>query len=111
MFGILKGRYSEHKDKLKKLGVRGINSDEEKETFERVLEALQAYKNEHGDLLVPDYYVAAPAAGTESSSGLPLGKIVKSIRKKGRFTQFRDRLEDIGFVFNDGLNKPIEEIA
>lgn len=89
-----------------------IDTSEEDDKFERVLEALIAYKNLKGNLLVPnDFMFPKSESGDDKFAGMKLGRIVKSIRKEGRFAQFRDKLEEIGFVFNDGKNKPIKEVV
>ncbi len=62
-------------------------------SFDEVVELLKAYKNEHGDLLVPNKYCTV--------DGIKLGNIVRSIRIGGRKTTAEERakLDEIGFVW------------
>ena len=62
-------------------------------SFEKVLELLEEYQNEHGDLLVPARYCTA--------NGIKLGSIVNNIRTGVRKTtaEQKAKLAEIGFVW------------
>ena len=62
-------------------------------SFGKVLELLKAYKNEHGDLLVPNKYCTV--------DGIKLGSIVQSIRTGNRkiTSDERAKLNELGFVW------------
>ena len=62
-------------------------------SFGKVLELLKAYKNEHGDLLVPNKYCTV--------DGIKLGSIVQSIRTGNRkiTSDERAKLDELGFVW------------
>ena len=61
--------------------------------FDKVIELLEEYKNEYGDLLVPARYCTV--------DGINLGRIVSSIRKGARRTTAEEKakLDELGFVW------------
>ncbi|MBO5142189.1 MAG: helicase associated domain-containing protein, partial [Clostridia bacterium] len=61
-------------------------------SFNEILELFKAYKEEHGDLLVPKKYVTV--------NGVKLGSIVHTIRKGDRKTTVEEKakLNELGFV-------------
>ena len=85
------------------LGIKNIDTTEEEQKFENVLRALRAYKQVHGNLLVPEDFVVPNSESFDPElAGLKLGKIAKSIRQLGRFSQFREKLVEMGFVYSIG---------
>ena len=62
-------------------------------SFEEVLQLLEEYKEQHGNLLIPRNYI--------TESGIALGIIVKSIRAGARKTSEEEKvmLNDLGFVW------------
>ena len=62
-------------------------------SFDKVIELLEEYQNEHGDLLVPARYCTA--------NGIKLGSIVSDIRRGGRKTTVEEKakLDELGFVW------------
>lgn len=61
--------------------------------FDKVIELLEEYKKEYGDLLVPARYCTA--------DGIKLGSIVSNIRTGARKTtaEQKAKLAEIGFVW------------
>jgi len=70
--------------------------------FEKMLELLEEYKREHGDLLVPAKYC--------STDGIKLGSIVSTIRTGARKTTAEEKakLDELGFVWS--CQVPISEV-
>lgn len=62
-------------------------------TNKKMLELLEEYKREHGDLLVPAKYC--------STDGIKLGSIVSNIRTGARKTTAEEKakLDELGFVW------------
>ncbi len=61
--------------------------------FDQVIELLEEYKNEHGDLFVPAKYCTV--------DGIKLGSIVNNIRSGIRKTtaEEKEKLDELGFVW------------
>mmetsp|Transcript_15027 Transcript_15027/g.32751 ORF Transcript_15027/g.32751 Transcript_15027/m.32751 type:complete len:1119 (-) Transcript_15027:240-3596(-) len=74
--------------------------------FQKVYQALQAYRNIYGDLLVPQPFVVPPddSAWPQDTWGLRLGARVNAIRSQGTFVnkhpQRKKMLDDLGFAWN-----------
>ncbi len=61
--------------------------------FDKVIELLEEYQNEHGDLFVPAKYCTA--------NGIKLGSLVATIRSGLRKTTSEEKakLDELGFVW------------
>ena len=61
--------------------------------FEKVLELLEEYKREHGDLLVLEKHC--------STDGIKLGGMVRTIRRGNRkiTAEEKAKLDELGFVW------------
>jgi hypothetical protein len=112
---IFKTRYSprfkELNDELLSLGLMHGRYERLKmarrETFEKVKVALMTYKSIHGNLLVKQKYEIASDDTNypESVRGMKLGNIVHLIRNQDKYSEYRDELLALGFVF-DNLRFP-----
>lgn len=73
--------------------------------FEKVIGLLKAYKEEHGDCLVPHSYI--------TESGVHLGNIVNSLRSGSRKTTLeeREKLDSLGFVWSIKRRFPFNEVV
>ena len=97
-----KGTYGGHRAELEAMGF-----DFSKQLtgsafgWDVVKEALQAYKTEYGDLLVPQLFVV-PAAEQwpRAMWGKGFGRVAKDIRNKGTYGEHRAELEAMGFDYS-----------
>ena len=73
--------------------------------FEKVISLLKAYKEEHGDCLVPKAYI--------TEDGIRLGSIVNHIRTGAIKTTLEEReiLDSLGFVWNIKKRFPFAEVV
>ncbi len=71
--------------------------------FEGIYSALEAYKEEHGHLDVPQRFVIphGDVSYPESLWGMKLGAIVRSIRKNNLFGVHKDKLLELGIVYRE----------
>ena len=81
----------EEKAKLNEIGF--VWKLKEMYSFAKVVEVLEEYKNEHGNLLIPEKYCTV--------DGIKLGSIVSTIRVGGRriTAEEKAKLDEIGFVW------------
>jgi hypothetical protein len=94
----------ERKDWLDKMG---FVWDDLERRWEVAQTALTVYKEEHGDLLVPNAFeVPSSAPWAEETWGMNLGRTVSSIRSRGDYLsddkpERKEWLDEIGFVWDD----------
>eukprot|EP00937_MAST-01D_sp_MAST-1D-sp2_P002301 g2301.t1 len=108
VIGIRQGRYVEgcpaRREQLDALGFVWSVSDR---TWEEVHAVLQAYRDLHGDLFVPNTFVVpSEAPWPEVAWGLKLGVSVWNIRHRGSYVNAKDegvkrraQLDRLGFVW------------
>lgn len=93
------GRRSDKREDLASIGfcfnVASLN-------FEVVKKALQAYKKQHKNLLIPRHFIVPNTSNYEERSwGMKLGNIVSNIRTgKSCYVDRREELTQMGFAFD-----------
>jgi hypothetical protein len=96
--------YPEHKEKFKKLVV---NTENKRVTFDVIYSAVEAYKDVHGNLLVP-YTFVVPQGDVRfpvDTWGMKLGSNVYHIRNIGAYSEHRTKLEELGLSFDVEKNQ------
>lgn len=95
--------YPEHRQELLALGFSFDLTRLPDVSFDVVFAALEAYKQQRGDLKIPVRYVVAVGDENfpEEAWGLKLGQQLQHIRHGAAFTEHRDRLLDLGVRFID----------
>jgi hypothetical protein len=97
-----RGDYSEHKAKLEELGVNfEVEKVQQWDFLTQIYPALEAYKAVHGDLLVSRKFVVPhdDVRFSFETWGINLGFIVSNIRVAGAYSQYKERLTVLGFVY------------
>lgn len=93
--------YPEHRQELLALGFSFDLTRLPEVGFEVVYAALEAYKNQRGDLKIPVRYVVSVGDENypEEAWGLKLGQQLQHIRQGAAFVEQRDRLTELGVRF------------
>jgi hypothetical protein len=102
--------YAHHRTELEALGFEFSNLKVEAK-FDLIYNALEAYKAVHGDLLVNSRFVV-PHGDVNypvETWGMNLGRRVNNIRIRSDYSQHRNKLEALGFVFRDSSQPIVEE--
>jgi hypothetical protein len=107
----VRGDYSEHRDRLKALGVNFEVKKIDVRGFDVIYSALEAYKAVHCDLLVPQKFVVPQddANYPPETWGMKLGRNVSTVRNNGTYSEHRVKLEELGFVFKNVI-RSVKEI-
>ncbi len=95
-----KGIYEAQHDRLREIGFEFRPMSDLQ--YEKIEAALLAYKALHGDMLVPwKFIVPRSSEYPEDVWDMKLGAVVNRIRSKGIYDSKHDRLQEIGFKFED----------
>ena len=94
------GSFAEHREQLEALGFH--IKVPKIESFDVIYSALKVYKDIHGDLLVPAGFLVSQNDDQypKEARGLKLGSRVMSIRNDGAYSEHREQLEALGFVYD-----------
>jgi hypothetical protein len=93
--------YSDHKDELIKIQFN-FNHQRSIYGWACVKKALVTYKKMYGDLLVPSKFIIERGNSSWSQSvwGINLGTVVNSIRNIDSYSDHKDALIEMGFVYD-----------
>jgi hypothetical protein len=101
-----KGRSEQVREQLKILGF-DFSNQTKTTSFDKLKEALVTYKQLYGDLIIPCRYCIEESDERYAQElwGMPLGKIIHSIRSIGTRAKHKEELIAMGFQY-ENLKRP-----